>query len=168
MLLSIQVSSGRKVSMWKTPTKITLVKGRGEGDTFLTAFDRALLDAGIGDFNLIKVSSIVPPGARFTDLPDIPKGALVPTVYARIESAIPGEIISACVGAGISEEGLGLLYEFSHQGTAQAAEEIVRNMISEGMKMRGLNLKEIKIVSEEHRIEKIGCVVCAAVMWWDE
>lgn len=154
--------------MWKTPTKITLVKGTGEGDTFLTAFDKALLEAGIGDFNLIKVSSIVPPIARFTELPDIPKGALVPTVYSKIESAIPGEIISACVGAGVSEEGLGLLYEFSHQGTAEAAEEIVYNMIKEGMAMRGLKLKEVKIVSAEHKVEKIGCAICAAVMWWDE
>ncbi|MCX7831483.1 MAG: arginine decarboxylase, pyruvoyl-dependent [Actinobacteria bacterium] len=154
--------------MWKTPTKITLVKGDGEGDTFLTAFDRALLNAGIGDFNLIKVSSIVPPGARFVELPDIPKGALVPTVYSKIESAIHGEVISACVGAGVSEEGLGLLYEFSHQGTAAAAEEIVRNMIEEGMAMRGLKLKEVKIVSAEHKVEKIGCAICAAVMWWDE
>jgi len=155
--------------MWKTPTKITLVRGAGEGDTFLTAFDRALLDAGIGDFNLIKVSSIVPPGARFLDeLPEIPKGALVPTVYSKIESALPGEIISACVGAGISEEGLGLLYEFSHNGTAQAAEEIVINMVKEGFAMRGLTLKDIYLVSAEHKVEKIGCVVCAAVMWWDK
>jgi arginine decarboxylase len=154
--------------MWKTPTKITLVSGTGEGETFLTAFDRALLDAGIGDFNLIKVSSIVPPNARFVELPDIPKGALVPTVYSKIDSAIPGEVISACVGAGISDEGFGLLYEFSHQGTAAAAEEIVRNMIKEGFKMRGLNLKEIRVVSAEHRVGKIGCAVCAAVMWWDE
>jgi arginine decarboxylase len=155
--------------MWKTPTKITLVKGTGEGDTFLTAFDKALLAAGIGDFNLIKVSSIVPPMASFlNELPEIPKGALVPTVYSKIESAIPGEIISACVGAGISEEGLGLLYEFSHNGTAEAAEEIVKNMIVEGFAMRGLTLKEIKLVSAEHKVEKIGCAVCAAVMWWDE
>lgn len=154
--------------MWKTPTRITLVKGTGEADTFLTAFDKALLDAGIGDFNLIKVSSIIPPGARFEELPEIPKGALVPIVYSKIESAIHGEIISACVGAGISEEGLGLLYEFSHQGTALAAEEIVKNMIEEGMEMRGLKLKEIKIVSAEHKVEKIGCAISAAVMWWDE
>ncbi len=154
--------------MWKTPNIIALVKGTGEGDTPLTAFDRALLDAGIGDLNLIKVSSIVPPGARFVELPDIPKGALTPTVYSRMESSIPGEIISACVGAGISEEGLGMLYEFSHMGTAEAAEEIVANMIREGFSMRGLTLKEMKIVSAEHKVEKIGCAVCAAVLWWDE
>lgn len=154
--------------MWKTPNLIALVKGTGEGDTPLTAFDRALLDAGIGDLNLIKVSSIVPPGARFVELPDIPKGALTPTVYSRMESSIPGEIISACVGAGISEEGLGMLYEFSHMGTAEAAEEIVANMIREGFSMRGLTLKEMKIVSAEHKVEKIGCALCAAVLWWDE
>lgn len=153
--------------MWLTPTKITLVKGTSEGETPLTAFDGALLEAGIGNFNLIKVSSIIPPGAEFVDLPDIPEGALVPTVYSQIHSSLPGEIISACVGAGISEEGLGMLYEFSHKGTAQVAEEIVTAMIKEGFEMRDLTLKEIKIVSAEHRVEKVGCAVCAAVMWWD-
>lgn len=154
--------------MWKTPTIFSLVKGAGEGITPLNAFDKALLDAGIGNFNLIKVSSIIPPNTRLSTLPEIPEGALVPAVYSYVTSDIPGEIISASVGGGISGEGIGLFYEFSHKGTAQVAEEIVREMIKEGFKMRGLTMKEIHIISCEHKVKRIGCAVCAAVLWWDQ
>lgn len=153
--------------MWKIPTAFSLVKGTGEGATPLNAFDNALLKAGIGDLNLVKVSSIIPPNARMVPLLDIPKGALTPTVYSYISSSLPGEVISACVGAGISAEGLGLLYEFSHKGTAEVAEEIVQNMIDDGFRMRDLTLKETHIVSSEHKVVKIGCAVSAAVLWWD-
>lgn len=153
--------------MLKVPTSFSLVKGTGEGITTLNAFDRALLEAGIGDFNLIKVSSIIPPEARKVNLPSIPKGALVPTVYSKISSSMTGEVISACVGAGISKEGMGLLYEFSHKGSAEVAEKIVKNMVRDGFKMRGLTLNDYHVVSAEHKVKKIGCAVCGAVLWWD-
>ena len=38
--------------------KIAIVSGKDEGPTKLNAFDNALSDAGIGDVNLIKVSSM--------------------------------------------------------------------------------------------------------------
>lgn len=37
--------------------KIAIVSGKDEGPTRLNAFDNALTAAGIGDVNLIKVSS---------------------------------------------------------------------------------------------------------------
>jgi len=48
----------------KTPTSHTFVTGSSEGYTPLNAFDGALLAAGIGNTNLVKMSSIVPPGTR--------------------------------------------------------------------------------------------------------
>jgi len=42
--------------------KIFITSGVGEGQTKLAAFDAALWDAGIANFNLIKLSSIIPPG----------------------------------------------------------------------------------------------------------
>jgi arginine decarboxylase len=47
------------------PSKFDLVVGSGEGATPLNSFDAALLDAGIGNLNLVRVSSILPPGAQF-------------------------------------------------------------------------------------------------------
>ena len=42
--------------------KIPVTKGTGTGNTQLSAFDAALFDAGIANYNLIHLSSIVPEG----------------------------------------------------------------------------------------------------------
>ena len=43
--------------------KIIVSCGRGSGPTPLGAFDAALIDAGISDYNLILLSSVIPPGS---------------------------------------------------------------------------------------------------------
>jgi arginine decarboxylase len=50
--------------------------GRGYGPTELAAFDHALHKAGIPNFNLIYLSSILPPGSnvKVTKRPKTPKG----------------------------------------------------------------------------------------------
>lgn len=40
--------------------KIQVTLGAGEGETGINAFDKALMDAGIADFNLVEMSSIIP------------------------------------------------------------------------------------------------------------
>ena len=54
--------------------KVSITSGKAEGPTILNAFDNALLDAGIGDVNLIKVSSILPTGAEIVELPNFQLG----------------------------------------------------------------------------------------------
>ena len=51
------------------PTRIILTSGIGIGSTKLNAFDNALLNAGIGNFNLLSVSSIIPPKAKIVNNP---------------------------------------------------------------------------------------------------
>ena len=75
---------------WKQVTKASVTAGTAEGGTPLNAFDNALLAAGIGNVNLIKVSSIVPPDVDIVDLPKIKPGALVPTAYAAMTSMVQG------------------------------------------------------------------------------
>ena len=54
------------------PKQYFIVAGKGEGFTPLNAFDAALGDAGVGDLNLVKVSSIVPPFCERTEPQRIP------------------------------------------------------------------------------------------------
>ena len=68
--------------IWKKVTKVAATAGSAEGGTALNAFDNALLAAGIGNVNLVKVSSIVPPDVDIVDLPKIKPGSIVPTAYA--------------------------------------------------------------------------------------
>ena len=49
--------------------KIAIVSGKDEGPTKLNAFDNALSDAGIGDVNLIKVSSMLGEKTEIENLP---------------------------------------------------------------------------------------------------
>jgi len=52
----------------------------------LNAFDMALLDAGVGDTNLVRMSSIVPPSCKEVEGMLLPKGGLIPIAYGSISS----------------------------------------------------------------------------------
>lgn len=51
---------------------ITVRTGTGSGPTHLAAFDAALRVAGVADRNLVRLSSIIPPGATIEVTPDPP------------------------------------------------------------------------------------------------
>jgi arginine decarboxylase len=150
-----------------TPNAIWASAGAAEGDTELNAFDNALLAAQVGNLNLMRVSSVLPEGARLLDSPpQIVPGSLVPTVYSVQVSARPGETVAAAVGIGVAEGSHGMIYE-SHGHSLSEAESTVRQMIDEGFARRGLKLKEVVVRSVEHRVERIGCAVAAVVLWWE-
>jgi arginine decarboxylase len=150
--------------MYERPTSVCLVWGAAEGDSELTAFDNALLKAGIGHLNLIAVTSIFPEGASLAPLPDIPTGTLTPTVYAKMVSETPGELVSACIGVGVTSRG-GVLMEAHGPWSQAEIEARVEKMVAEGMRKRGLEPYEIHFATAEHRVEKTGSAVAAAVLW---
>ena len=80
---------------WTPVTKAATTSGSAEGETSLNAFDNALLAAGIGNINLVKVSSILPPEAEVVDLPRLRPGAIVPTAFAAMTSEVPGAVAAA-------------------------------------------------------------------------
>lgn len=151
--------------MLPLPTKFTLAAGAAEGETPLNAFDNALLAAGIGNLNLIRVSSILPAGARHMDYLDLPPGSLTPTAYGSIVSETPGERIAAAVAVAVSDGGFGVIMEFSGRCSREEAEARVRQMAENALRGRGLGIKEIHLRSVEHRVEKIGCAMAAVALW---
>lgn len=152
--------------MLPTPKKVTIVSGSGEGRTGLNAFDRALLAAGIGNLNLIRVSSILPPGVEFVTSLDIPPGSLTPTAYGYLISEVPGETIAAAVGIGFSERDHGMIMEFSGRCSKEQAEATVAQMVIDAFADRGMRLRELKTVAAEQRVEQVGAVVAAAALWY--
>jgi len=62
------------------PTRIILTSGIRIGSTKLNAFDNALLNAGIGNFNLLSVSSIIPPKAKIIYLTKDNREKLLPEI----------------------------------------------------------------------------------------
>ncbi|MBI4212784.1 MAG: arginine decarboxylase, pyruvoyl-dependent [Chloroflexi bacterium] len=152
---------------WSAPELLWPTVGHAEGETRLNAFDNALVAAGIGHWNLVKVTSIAPPGALVIDEPlAIEAGTLVPAVLAAVSSEKAGESICSCIGIGLSTNGPGMIMEHSGAGTAPQMEEIVGKMIREAMGRRGLRTDEIAVRSVTHTVERAGSCVAAVVLWW--
>ncbi len=152
--------------MLPTPKKFFLSAASAEGKNHLNAFDNALLKGNIGNINLMRVTSILPPGVRYCPGMEIPSGSLVPTAYGYIISEIPGELISAAVGVGFSKDSFGVIMEFSGKCGRQEAEKAIESMLIEAFETRGMDLVDTKIAVTEHRVEKIGCSLAAVPLWY--
>ena len=150
-----------------TPTKYFMAHGCAEGASELNALDAALLRAGVGNTNLVRVSSILPPGCEEIAPPRLPPGALVPAAYASVTSAAPGEVISAAVAVALSgdEAHCGLIME--HHGHAPGAqvEEEARRMAAAGMAHRGERVRKIQSVAAEHVVQNTGAAFAGVILW---
>jgi arginine decarboxylase len=149
------------------PTKFFLTSGVGEASTELNAFDAALLDAKIGNTNLIKLSSILPPGCIEIEPYELPKGSMVPLAYGELTHSEPGIQISASVAVGIPMDtsAAGLIMECSRIGDAAVCERVTREMVREGMEdIRGLRIREIRSISATLTVRRVGAVFAAVVL----
>ncbi|MGF1672019.1 MAG: pyruvoyl-dependent arginine decarboxylase [Balneolaceae bacterium] len=156
--------------MVQTPNVFCLVKGAAEGNTRLNAFDNALLEAGVGDTNLMRMSSILPPGAEEMQINDLnlPKGGLIPLAYATIDGVTPGRHISSAIAIGIPEDSTqpGVIMEFEDHAALETVESIVRQMVIDAFEYRKRKLKEIKSIGIEHTVIRTGATFAAAVLWY--
>ena len=136
----------------------------------LNAFDGALLASGIGNTNLLKMSSIVPPGARLIKPVSIPYRALLPVAYASITSSIKGQTISAAVAAAFPKDRTmpGLIMEYSATGPSEEIEKICRDMAVHGLGMRGLEVGRVESTAVSHSVENVGAAFAAVVLWTTE
>ena len=96
----------------------------GRGSTELSAFDDALIDAGIANFNLIRLSSVIPPHSDIVRVPTCPFGESggwgdrLYVVYADQRTSEPGQ--QAWAGIGWTQDqitGRGLFVE--HEGHSE-------------------------------------------------
>ncbi|MBI4318708.1 MAG: arginine decarboxylase, pyruvoyl-dependent [Chloroflexi bacterium] len=159
--------------MWEVPQEVWLTSGIGEGSTRLNAFDKALYSAGVANLNLVKVTSILPAGAKVVDLKlegrqvDIPFGCLVPAVYTSISSEVPGQQIACGLVVAIPEDQIrnGVIFEVSLIGSAQEAGRILDGMAEEACELRRMErFKVVKAIAECTVENAIASVVAAALM----
>lgn len=143
--------------------KIAITSGKAEGPSKLNAFDNALLDAGIGDVNLIKVSSIIPADSEFVELPKLKAGDMINCVLAHATSNKKGDVITAVIAVATSDD-FGCVVEHSD---INKDPEVVREkavfMAKEMMKIRKMQINEIIIEEKSHIVENEGSVVAAIV-----
>ncbi|WP_290812460.1 pyruvoyl-dependent arginine decarboxylase [Halovivax sp.] len=125
---------------------ISVVSGAATGPTELSAYDAALADAGVANYNLVTVSSVIPAGAAVEVVgtaPDLgPAGDRLTVVEARATTAGPG---SVCAGLGWTEsvdEGPGLFYEAAGEMEADDVERRIREGLVAGGDLREWELGE--------------------------
>jgi arginine decarboxylase len=156
--------------MTKRITMAAATAGHAEGGTPLNAFDNALLAAGIGNVNLVKISSILPPDVPVIDLPKLKPGALIPTAYAALTSEVPGQTLAAAVGYAVPDDPAknGVIMEFHGQATRAEAEQAIRAMLDEAFRVRGEPIREMNVLAVEHTVERVGCALAALVLLAEE
>lgn len=143
--------------------KIAIVSGKDEGPTKLNAFDNALTKAGIGDVNLIKVSSMLAGNTEIVDLPELKAGSMVNCVLSEVTSETPGDRITAVIAAAIGEK-LGCVVETT--GTNKSEEELIdeaRMMVEYMMDKRGVEIKDLIVKSCSTTVENVASVVSSVV-----
>ncbi|OGC41484.1 arginine decarboxylase, pyruvoyl-dependent [candidate division WOR-3 bacterium RBG_13_43_14] len=123
------------------PKKLFLTKGVGKHKEKLASFEAALRDAGIAPFNIVRVSSILPPGAKILSktkgLQYLSPGEIIYAVLAECSTNEPHRLISAAVGVAIPSDRnqYGYLSEYHSNGeteikTRDKAEDLAAQMLA--------------------------------------
>jgi arginine decarboxylase len=108
------------------PKKVFFTKGVGRHKHELQSFELALRDAGIEKFNLVSVSSILPPNCpvvtREEGLSALMPGQIVHLVMARARTSEPNRIVAASIGCALPADGSHYGYLSEHHSFGENAE----------------------------------------------
>ena len=111
-----------------TPHSLFLTRGTGTHREKLASFELALREAGIECYNLVSVSSILPPRCEFVELVDgtglLQPGQVVPVVMARSDSNVPGTLVSSGVGVAVPRNRDHYGYLSEHHATGMGEQEM--------------------------------------------
>ncbi len=154
--------------MLQYPKNYMITSGAATAEDCLVSFDAALIAAKISNYNLLRVSSILPVGCLQKDNIDVKEGSALLIAYGSISSASPGQTIASAIGIGIpqDESQVGVIMEYAAETNKKNAENIVRNMVAHAMKNHKINCKEIKISSAEITVtEGYSTVISSVAMW---
>jgi len=153
--------------MLKEYKHFTVKKGIGKNDvSTLNAIDKAYLDAGVGDLNLIRVSSILPKKIKKVDRVDVDFGSFLPCVLA--EAVGVKNEVAAGIGYGFDKDGGGYVVEHSFCMKDIDMEEFdnqIEKKVKEMGMIRNIELEKVQVESIKTKIEdsKFGCAVAILV-----
>jgi arginine decarboxylase len=146
--------------------QIQVSRGVGTGPTRLAAFDAALQDAGVADFNLIRLSSVIPPGSVVTTGEGGEPvaggfGDVLYCVYADSYASVPGEAAWSGMAWASREDGGGLFVEHS-SATQDSLEHDLAATIHDLMRRRPGDYGPPETMVQSARCERLP--VCALVV----
>lgn len=151
--------------MFQIPQRFFVTSGKAVSRVSdLNAFDEALLNAGMGEQNLVYVSSILPAGVKQSRRADLPMGAITHCVLAQQRGG-EGETISAGIAYGFRDDEIGGYVAEGHlHGNGKAMREILEWKMAEMAKLRGVKFKSIDYKIEELSIPMDHYGVCLAAL----
>lgn len=120
--------------------KISIVSSVGEGSTLLSAFDSALCNAGVSNYNLLVLSSIIPPNSEIKKIrkfktPPEEFGHKLYVVRAEMRSNEAKKHLGAGIGWYLLEDGKGLFVEHELiSDSRQAAKSDLELLITNSLK----------------------------------
>jgi arginine decarboxylase len=127
--------------------KIYVAKAIGRGTTELSAFDAALVGAGVANFNVIRLSSVIPSNSEVVEVERCPFtrgwGDRLYAVYAEQRTSVPGQQVWA--GVGWSQDGRtgrGLFVEHEGDREQDVTDQIIASL-RDLHSIRGLDLGPI-------------------------
>lgn len=146
---------------------IEVVWGTGEGQTGLSAFDTALSEGGIHNYNLVPLSSVIPEGATVeltgTHDREWDVGELVAVILAENESLVQGETIAAGLGWATADEG-GIFFEGSGETKKNVENKIARGIQTAKETRDSWTWDEgIETKVVEHTVDQSGAVIVSAI-----
>lgn len=151
-----------------TPKKYKLVSGIGKGIYPLSAFDNALINAGIGDYNIVKVSSILPAKCVLSQTIDMPKGSILYAAYSNIvlKNNEQGKVAVA-LAIPESENENGVIFECSSFEESDEPKDKMLRMCEAAMNKRDKAISKFEYSIREAKGEnKTYTVALAAVVMW--
>jgi arginine decarboxylase len=145
------------------PKRIFLTKGKGQHKEKLASLEQALREAGIAPFNLIKITSIFPPGCQLISkqegIKHLRPGQIVYLVLSENSTDESQRLISASVGVAIPNDPnhYGYLSEHhafgqSERDAGQYAEDLAADMLATTL---GKNFDLGQIWNEERSLYKL-------------
>lgn len=134
----------------EAPKRYCLISGIGKDTCEVSSFDSALLDAGIGNYNLVKISSILPPESQNAGAINATDGSILYTAYIA-ETTTDGEQIAAAVAVAIPENrhSCGVIIKYSLKGSKSEAEKKASLLAEQAMEKRGIPVARIESIGAE-------------------
>ena len=149
--------------------EIKILSSKAEGKTSTSAFDLALAKVGLQNYNLIKISSVIPKDAKVIETEkyenlDKKVGDILHAVISEKSSDVKGQRITCGLGWILADDG-GVFYE---ESLLDSSREVIEKKLLEGLeeakKIREWKwIGEPKMKIEEHEVEENGCVIVIAV-----
>ncbi|MHC1610279.1 MAG: pyruvoyl-dependent arginine decarboxylase [Candidatus Methanospirareceae archaeon] len=151
------------------PKAFFVTSGVGMDSEQANAFDLALRDAGIGECNLVEVSSILPANAVKTDRRSvrIAPGSLTFCVMSRAEGK-SGEVIGAGIGYGWiggEEREFGIICEHHGHHSREYLTKKLQEKLYKMAEIRDKRILKKELLVESVEVERgnFGSVVVALV-----